>query len=699
MVLTYRRTRLLEQKFKISPTKITYKSWQKDSVVVCIVLLLCYALFRIADLGIGLSFGTAGLRAPMGAGFSRMNSLTVIQTSQGLAEHLLKTVENCEYMGVVIGYDARHHSKKFANLAATVFKTKGIKAWLYEEPVHTPMVPWGMQRTGEGRVAAAGVMITASHNPAQDNGYKVYGIRSTWEPWERAACQIRPPQDSQIAASILQNLEPVAWELPEGQHPLPVKSDVKRVYHNRMMKTLKQLRRYRTKKPGDKKLPPFVYTPLHGVGLRPMTDALRRFIDVNCEGDTDSEDNRLELGDEDHDDDWTSMFIKSPPRDQFGFPLSDSESATSSNNAEEMELEGHQPALDEVPQDINELMTVVESQAQEDPELSFQLHQPAPEVVPQDINELMTVVESQAQPDPDFPTVRYPNPEEKGALDAAIATADSKGIRLILANDPDADRFAAAEKVGNEWHQFTGDQVGVLLAFYIYQNRSTDSETKTYFLTSIVSSSMLPYISHRVRLAIASNDKRGTHSFQVGECLTGFKWLGEAAERAGSECCFGYEEALGYMLPWIIYDKDGISAALLFLQMCAQWGSPWLMLQSLYEEYGYFETMNTYWRSPDQATTTRVFDNIRSLGKPYPKYVGEREVLRWRDLTIGYESAWDGIPSLPITPDTQCITCWLGKSILDKGIRFTIRASGTEPKIKGERQPPKLTFAFDMLTS
>ena len=613
----------------------------------------------LLTMGIGLSFGTAGLRAPMGAGFSCMNSLTVIQTSQGLAQYLLENVQDCRFCGIVIGYDARHYSKEFANLVATVFKTKGFNTWLYEEPVHTPMVPWGMQRTGKGRHAAAGVMITASHNPAQDNGYKVYGTWSTSNPYERAACQIKPPEDSEIAASILNNLEPVAWELPEGHHPLPIKADVRNVYYSRIMKTLKQLRRYRTKKPGDKQLPSFVYTPLHGVGLRPMTEALERFIVVNCEEDTDSEDSHLEVDDGDHDYGWTSMFIEPPLYNQFGFFVSEKESSTSSSDADEMELEGDQP--------IRELR------------------------VPQDIDELMTVVESQAQPDPDFPTVKYPNPEEKGALDAAVATADSKGIRLILANDPDADRFAAAEKVENEWHQFTGDQVGVLLGYYVFQNRNPAKDT--HFVTSIVSSDMLGYISRDMHNALDSDGKLGPHQFSVEECLTGFKWLGAYAElsRRGT-CCFGYEEALGYMLPWVVYDKDGISAALLFLQMCAQWGSPWLMLQRLYEQYGYFETMNTYWRSPDRATTNRVFERIRSLGKPYPKYVAEREVLRWRDLTVGYDSRGrDNVPTLPVTPDTQCITCWLGGSLLDEGIRFTIRASGTEPKIKGRRHP-QLTY-------
>lgn len=119
-----------------------------------------------------LTFGTAGLRARMGAGFSRLNSLTIIQTSQGLAQYLLEQRGiSAASAGVVIGYDGRHNSKKFAELAAAAFIAKWFRVLWYEDPVHTPMVPFAVKELQ----AAAGVMVTASHNPKQDNGYKVYG--------------------------------------------------------------------------------------------------------------------------------------------------------------------------------------------------------------------------------------------------------------------------------------------------------------------------------------------------------------------------------------------------------------------------------------------------------------------------------------------------------------------------------------------
>ena len=119
-----------------------------------------------------LTFGTAGLRARMGAGFSRLNSLTIIQTSQGLAQYLLDAGgTSAASAGVVIGYDGRHNSKKFAELAAAAFIAKEFQVLWYEDLVHTPMVPFAVRELH----AAAGVMVTASHNPKQDNGYKVYG--------------------------------------------------------------------------------------------------------------------------------------------------------------------------------------------------------------------------------------------------------------------------------------------------------------------------------------------------------------------------------------------------------------------------------------------------------------------------------------------------------------------------------------------
>lgn len=500
----------------------------------------------------------------MGAGFSRLNSLTIIQTSQGLAEYLLKEESEASKSGIVVGYDARHNSRKFAVLAAAVFTAKGIRVWWYEDLVHTPMVPFGVQSLR----AAAGIMITASHNPAQDNGYKVYGSNG---------CQINSPADTRIAEAILQNLEPRVWGTQDhSPHKIAVLASMKAKYIE-----------IATQKVGKflespRKPLRFVYTPMHGVGLDYLTALLEE--------------------------------IK--------------------------------------------------------------------------ISEWMTVVEQQASPNPDFPTVKYPNPEEKGALDLAIVTADQNGARFIIANDPDADRFAAAEKTNKGWHQFTGDEVGILLAYYLFRSKSSAFTSYDFMLASAVSSQILSYVASE-------------EGFGFKETLTGFKWLGNATldlRNENKRVQFAYEEALGYMIPDIVLDKDGITAAILFLSACVEWGSPFAMLQRLYEKYGYFETTNTYWRSPDVATTIKIFDQVRSLGKPYPASVGNRKTVRWRDLTRAFDSATaDRVPLLPCSTNSQMITCWLSATSDDHGVRFTIRASGTEPKIKSEFLVQTLRSHFPLI--
>ncbi|KAL9062956.1 MAG: hypothetical protein Q9157_008512 [Trypethelium eluteriae] len=527
-----------------------------------------------------ITFGTAGLRARMEAGFSRINALTVIQTSQGFASYVLKQVTNAKRRGIVIGFDGRHNSEKFAKLAAAAFAAKGIKVWWLEILVHTPLVPFAISELR----AAAGVMITASHNPPQDNGYKVY--------WENG-CQIVSPHDSRITKAILANLEPLSWNDAVEEQSLLVEAVLSQMQEAYFRAIHRAVFVERNQMQPQTEPIRFVYTPLHGVGLPYLTRAVQ-------------DDN-----------------------------LSDS----------------------------------------------------------------MTVVSQQAHPDPDFPTVKFPNPEEKGALDLAIQTADANNIDLVLANDPDADRFSAAIKVSSIWHQLTGNQIGILLAShmletYTHQQHQEDrlsantrpsSSTqppKLVMLASAVSSRMLSAMAH-------------AENFHFVETLTGFKWLGNAAQylaRSGNyDPIFAFEEAIGYMFPTVVADKDGIAAAAIFLRACLRWRadgglSPWEKLQTLYQKYGFFAEENFYVVSPSVEVTDAAFARIRSMGKEeaeegelvYPKRLGENRIVRWRDLTMGYDSATaDRVPELPVQKDVQMLT-----AELENDVRFTVRASGTEPKVK-----------------
>ncbi|KAL2354364.1 hypothetical protein BJ546DRAFT_56440 [Cryomyces antarcticus] len=507
-----------------------------------------------------IAFGTAGLRAPMQAGFSSMNSLTVIQASQGLAEYLTHTISNATKRGVIIGWDARHQSAKFASLVAAVFYAKGFKILWLSDVVHTPLVPFAVTLTK----AAAGVMITASHNPAKDNGYKVY--------WSNGS-QIIPPHDAGIAASILENLEPIrsAWTLESVDRASSswynCRDSITKSYYDEIEQLIQPLKALSPTMPLR-----FVYTPMHGVGEAFMRHAL------------------------------------------------------------------HSIAYSE---------------------------------------DQMVVVPQQAKPDPTFPTVKFPNPEEKGALDLAIATAEANHINLILANDPDADRFAFAEKVKGQWYQLTGNEIGILFASIILDAYPKDADIgRLAMFASTVSSRMLAVMA----------EKEGFH-FQ--ETLTGFKWLGNVAQDVqaqGYDAVYAFEEAIGYMFSRVVWDKDGIAAATVFLTACRHWMSmgltPWSQLQQLYKKYGCFHSANTYLLSPSPTTTTAIFTHIRALSAPHPHptHLGTRRIIRWRDLTTGFDSATPGhAPTLPTDPTTQMITIELDGA---GQVRATMRASGTEPKIK-----------------
>lgn len=499
-----------------------------------------------------IAFGTSGLRSKMAAGFAHMNAYTVLQASQGLADYILAQHDGRgrHRLSVVVGHDARHNSEKFARLAAGAFLAKGLHVLWFDRLVHTPLVPFAV---GQYK-AAAGVMVTASHNPKADNGYKVY--------WSNG-CQIIPPHDKGISKAIgeVQRIE--SWnEAAVNDHPLVARifPEATAAYYNALGKLAPALK--------VSPLSAFTYTPMHGVGLPFMQQVA----------------------------------------DSLGFQKG-----------------------------------------------------------------LMRVVDAQSQPDPEFPTVPFPNPEEKGALNLAFVEASQNGSNIIIANDPDADRFAVAEEIEKgRWHQFTGNQIGILLASHIFETRPHDRRKLAMLATTV---------SSRILASMAKKE-----GFLFKETLTGFKWLGNVAQdlyAQGIDAAYAYEEAIGYMFPSVVWDKDGIAAATVFLIAWQRWQqqglTPWLKLQELYEAYGYFEDANTYLITPSPSTTDRVFVDIRNLngaGAP-PTSVGQRKILRWRDLTVGYDSAdANGKPDLPVDPTAQMITCELGDVV------FTARGSGTEPKIK-----------------
>lgn len=546
-----------------------------------------------------ITFGTAGLRSSMELGFSHMNDVTVLQASQGLVAYILsnsKLVDGCG-PSIVVGYDHRHHSQRFAEITASVALCAGFKVYYlgdarrlspeldilarsldYSKTVHTPMVPFTIKEVA----ASAGVMVTASHNPANDNGYKVYYDNG---------CQIIPPHDIGIALSINSNSKPWTeknvWNV-SGNFEKGLQLGLLQEVHETMTERYVEKVKEELVSPNTSITFPFVYTPMHGVG--------RAIFCKIC-----------------------SDFGGSP-------------------------------------------------------------------IVFVDVNE-------QRDPDPEFPSVRFPNPEEHGALNLAINKAKEAGARVVVANDPDADRFSTAVLCSDQsWRQLTGNEIGTLFGAYVVElikngkcmgslpSSAVESLGKTYLLNSTVSSQLIK----------AMAEKEG---FNYEDTLTGFKWIGNKAidlKRAGFSVPFGYEEAIGYMFS-VVDDKDGISAATVFLQLYQHWfvdkpQYPDEKLREIYETYGWFKECNGYYKLDDVLKTKKIFDEIRDSylrnGEDHPIKIGDLKVIAWRDLTIGFDSSTaDHQPILPTDSNSQMLTA-LVKDTKGRMARFTCRGSGTEPKLK-----------------
>ncbi|KAJ7074390.1 hypothetical protein C8F01DRAFT_1100349 [Mycena amicta] len=505
-----------------------------------------------------IEFGTAGLRGRMAAGWSCMNDLIVIQASQGLCQYVQKTVSGAPSRGVVIGHDHRYNSERWANIAASVFVESGFKVYLHRGLVHTPMVPFSVQALN----ASCGVMITASHNPKDDNGYKVY--------WENAV-QIIGPHDKGISASIAANLEPKTW-LNEQLYSSPLCVDRTEEMKDAYFANLAELNLTRSFNETSKIK--FVNTSMHGVSDPFVSKAFALF--------------------------------------------------------------GFSPYIP---------------------------------------------VTEQQHPDPNFGTLAFPNPEEKGALDLALQTADAQGAQYVLSQDPDSDRFCAAERRADGWTIFTGDQLGTLFAAqalerYKAANKPTE---KLAMVASTVSSKMIE----------AMAEKEG---FKFVECLTGFKFIGNAALNLvdqGFEVPIAYEEAIGFMFGSRIRDKDGVAATVSFAELAVSLAKDgetvFSYLQELYKKYGYFQTSNSYFVCRDPPTIDKIFKRLRNYetdnGRSYPREIAGMAITSIVDLTTGYDSTNPPSyePSLPISGGhmVQFRAAANGVKIV-----LTTRTSGTEPKIK-----------------
>lgn len=496
--------------------------------------------------GAALEFGTAGLRGVLGGGTNRMNRAVVRRTTAGLARYLKAQVPEAARRGVVVGRDGRHQSQAFAGDVAAVLAAEGVRAWVFAGVVPTPVTAFAVARLG----AAGAVMVTASHNPPQYNGYKVY--------WENGA-QIIPPHDSGIARAIdaVERADAVRL-LTRGEAQAQglwreVPSEVEEAYLEAILaaRPTKQAAGLRV-----------VYTAMHGVGGRWATRALA----------------------------------------EAGFT----------------------------------------------------------EVHP---------VAAQQEPDPDFPTVRFPNPEEPGAMDLAVAAAEAVSADLVLANDPDADRLAVmARDATGVLARLSGDEVGVLLGHFVLTQHPVE---RPLVVTTIVSSTQLQVIAAAL-------------GAEYEETLTGFKWIANRAlerEAGGARFVLGYEEALGYTVGGVVRDKDGVGAALVVADMaawCRARGTTLIgYLEELQRAYGLFVGKQYNATLPGATGAATIRQVMAAFRAGTPTAFGPFRVAASRDyLARERRSAQGGTSALEL-PRSD-VLAWE----LEGGGRVTLRPSGTEPKLK-----------------
>ena len=504
-----------------------------------------------------LEFGTAGLRGIIGAGINRMNIYVVRKATQGLANYIIKQGKNNQ--GVAIAYDSRRMSPEFAKEAALCLAANGIKVYIFESLRPTPELSFSVRELG----CVAGINITASHNPPEYNGYKVY--------WEDGA-QITPPHDKGIMGEVKAVTDYAACKTMKEEDAVAaglyqvIGAEIDDKYIEELKK---QVIHWDSIKAVGKDLK-IVYTPLHGTGNIPARRVLK--------------------------------------------------------------------------------------------ELGF---------------ENVYVVKEQELPDGEFPTVDYPNPEDKKAFKLALELAQEVNADLVLATDPDADRLGVYVKDTNsgEYITLTGNMSGALLADYeigqrqdLYGLPEDGALIKTIVTTNLTD-------------AIAKH-----YGVKLIEVLTGFKFIGQQIlnfEQSGKgQYLFGFEESYGCLIGTHARDKDAIVATMALCEAAAYYRTQgktlWDAMIEMYEKYGYYiDDIQTITLKGIEGLE-KIQEILGTLRENTPAKIGKYEVLSARDYQLDTikdmktgKVTTTGLPTSNVLYYDLSDDAWL-----------CVRPSGTEPKVK-----------------
>jgi len=496
-----------------------------------------------------LEFGTGGLRGTMGPGSNRINKYTLGAATQGLANHLKKSYPG-EKIKVAIAHDSRNNADLFSNITAEVFSANDIYVYFFEALRPTPELSFAIRTLG----CKSGVMLTASHNPKEYNGYKAYGADGG---------QFVSPEDKAVMDEVaaIKSINEIKFNRVDTNIEI-IGEKIDNLYLDKITELSVSKEAIRRQK--DLKI---VYSPIHGTGITLVPQALKR----------------------------------------FGF-------------------------------------------------------------------ENVILVDEQTTPDGNFPTVVYPNPEEKEALTLAIKKAQEVDADLVLATDPDADRVGIAVKnTDNEFVLLNGNQTGAMLINYLLSawEEKGKLDGNQYIVKTIVTTNLIEAIANAKHVKFYNT-------------LTGFKYIGELMTKFEGKQTFigGGEESYGYLIGELVRDKDAIISSAFIAEMTAYYkdkgSSLFEALLNTYVEYGFYKEKLISITKKGKTGAEEIKAMMEKFRTNPPATLGGSKVITLKDYEKGTETDLTSNTTSKLDfPESDVL-----QFITADGSIISARPSGTEPKIK-----------------